>query len=192
MLPEFPIAQEAIQKAWNEVFFKAMGHSDPMLSQIEIRVQKEGTRAFIGNTEIQFKRARVEHQCKLEIGKGIPYDEFFERAEHLGKEMAKQQAAICLEVLSKPGPHNAVFTKTDQPFSFEDFLSSLEGMEIDFDAAGMPKWPTGFVGSEAYASILNNRDAWLLTEERTQRLAEFVERKRKDFNERAARRRSVD
>lgn len=115
MLPEFPIAQEAIQKAWNEVFFKAMGSSDPMLSQIEMRVQKEGSKAFIGNTKIQFKKAHVEYQWKPEIGKGIPYDEFFARAEQLGEEMAKQQAAICFEVLSKPGPRNAVFKKTDQP-----------------------------------------------------------------------------
>jgi len=170
MLPEFPIAQEAIQKVWNEVFFLAMGVSDPMISQFEIRVQKEGTRAFIGNTEIQFKKAHVEHQWKPEIGKGIPHDEFFARAEHLGEEMAKQQAAICFEVLNTPGPHNTVLKKTDRPFSFDDYLSSLEGMEIDFDAAGMPKWPTGFVNAEAYASVQNNREAWSLTEVRQQRL----------------------
>ncbi len=192
MLPEFSTAQDAIQKAWNEVFFKALGLSDPLIAQIEVRVQKEGARAFIGNKEIQFKEAHVEHQWKPELGKGIPSDEFFARAERLGEEMARQQAAHCFEVLSTPGPHNAVLGKTDRPFCFDDFLSSLEGMEIDFDAAGMPKWPTGFVDGEAYASVKSNREAWALTEERHRRLAEFVERKRQEFNERETRRRLVD
>ena len=106
--------------------------------------------------------------------------------------MAQQQAAHCFEALSKPGLHNAVFEKTDRPFSFEDFLSSLERMEIDFDAAGMPKWPMGFVNAEAYASVQSNREAWSLTEERQRLLAEFVELKRKEFDEREARRRLVD
>jgi hypothetical protein len=192
MLPEFPTAQEAIQKAWNEGFFKALGLSDPLVAQVEVRVQKEGTKAFIGNTEIQFKKAHVEHQWKPENGKGIPFDDFFARAESLGQEMAKQQAAICFEALSTPGPHNAVFKGSDSAFCFEDFLSSLEGMEIDFDEAGMPKWPAAFVGGEAFASLRMNRKAWSLTEERQRRLAEFVERKRKDFDERKARRRLVD
>ena len=192
MLPEFPAAQEAIQKAWNEVFFKALRGSNPLLARLPIRVQKEGTKAFIGNTEIQFKKARVEYQWKSEVGKGMPVDEFFAHAEHLGEEMAKQQAAICYEVLSVPGPHNAVFKGTNRPFCPDDFLSSMEGMEIDFDSAGQPMWPRTFLGSEAYASVQNNWETWSSTEEGQQRLAEFVEKKRKEFNEREARRRLVD
>jgi hypothetical protein len=192
MLPEFPAAEDAIQKAWNRIFFEAVGLSDPLIAQLDVRVQKEGKRAFVGETEIEFKKARVEHQWKPEQGKGIPSDEFFGIAKRLGEEMARQQALHCFEVLSTPGPHNAAIEKNDRPFSFDDFLSGLEGMEIDFDAQGMPKWPTGFVTPEAFASVQNNREAWSLTDERHRRLSEFVVRKRKEFDEREARRRLVD
>jgi hypothetical protein len=194
MLPEFPVAHDAIQKIWNEAFFKALSGSDPLISEIEVRTQKEGRRAFIGDEEIQYKSAHVEHQWKPESGKGIPFAEFVARAKQLGAEMAKQQAAICFKVLSVPGPRNAVFEKkkTEGPFSFDDFLSSLEKMEIDFDAVGMPKWPTGYFDAETIASIRNNSGAWQMTDERNRRLADFVEEKKKEFNEREARRRLVD
>jgi hypothetical protein len=46
MLPEFPRAQEAIQNVWNKLMFVALGFSDPLMSQIPVRLQKEGKGAL--------------------------------------------------------------------------------------------------------------------------------------------------
>jgi hypothetical protein len=192
MLPEFPAAQDAIQKAWNEVFFKALGFSDPLIAELEFRVQKEGTRAFIGDSEMEYRKASVQHQWRPEAGKGLPFDEFFTLADKLGREMARQQAEHCFQVLSTPGPHNAVLERTDKQVSFDDFVLKMEGIELDFDKAGMPKWPMWFVAPDVYVSLQQNPEASRLTEERKQRLADLVLRKRKEFDEREARRRLVD
>jgi hypothetical protein len=192
MLPEFPIAQEAIASIWNAAFFDALGFSDPLIAEIDVRVQKEGHKATIGAAEIQFRRSSVVHQWKPEIGRGIPFHEFLELARCLGKDLARQQAAHTFEVLSKPGPHNAVFESADGRFFFEDFLSSVERMELDFDSAGRPKWPTCFVGSDALASLQRDLMAWERTAACRKRVEELVTKKREEFNEREARRRLVD
>jgi len=192
MLPEFPVAHDAIQTAWNETFFKALGFSDPFIAELGVRVQKEGTRAFIGDSEIEYRRASVQHQWKPVVGEGLPLNEFFALADKLGREMARQQAEHCFEILSTPGPHNAVLERSDKPLSFDDFISKMEGMEIDFDSAGMPKWPTWFLAPDAFIDLQFNREAWHLTENRKELLAQLVARKRKEFDEREDRRRLVD
>ena len=191
MLPEFPTAQEAIQDAWNKAFFKALGFSDPLLSGIQVRVQTEGNRAIVGASEIEFQKASVLYQAKPEVGTGIPFDEFFALARRLGANMAQQQAKHIFKVMSQPGPQNAVLESADGVFAFEDFMSALEGMEIDFDASGAPQWPTFYLAPSAAARMEEQREAWNRNDECRKRLADLVTRKRKEFDERETRRRLV-
>lgn len=192
MLPEFPVAQEAITLAWNKAFFQALGSSDPLISEIQVRVQKEGTRAFIGTNEIEFQRASVGFQWKPEKGVGIPFDEFFAIAQRMGRDMARQQAEHMFKVLSRPGPCNAVIESADGNISFDYFLSKLEEMEIDFDSKGRPQWPSFFLEPIWAAKMEQKQEEWNRNEEYRKCFANLVERKRKEFNERAARRKLVD
>ena len=192
MLPEFPAAQDAIKQAWSKAFFDGMKTSDPFLQQLEVRVQKEGTRAFVGNEEIKFQLTRVQQQCEIECGRGISFDDYLERAAQLGRDMAREQAKHCFEVLNTPGPRHAMVEKVGTGFSFDDFLEKMETMEIDFDKDGKPQWPTWYLDPVAYAAVQRDRDTFGLNPERMQRLAGLVAKKRKEFDEREARRRLVD
>jgi len=193
MLPEFPNAQEAIKKAWNRRLFKALGFSDPLISRIPLHVQREGNKAMVGATETKFRMLKAEHQWKPAIGQGIPLDDFFALADRLGDDMARQQAQHTMEILAEqPSTRHSVLKKTEGSFSFDDVLSELERMEIDFDERGMPMWPTVFLGTPALQSFVQNSKAHELNEERRKRMSDLVARKRKEFDEREARRRLVD
>ena len=101
MLPEFPRAYDAIQKVWNRVLFNAAGFSDPLISQVTVRVQREGHRAFLGESETEYKAQSVSHQWKPEVGKGIPTEEFFGVPLRIGKEMAMKQAKGFYEAMCR-------------------------------------------------------------------------------------------
>jgi hypothetical protein len=190
VLPEFPRAQQAIQKVWNKLLFKAAGFSDPLISDVPIRVQKEGHRAFWGDSEIEYKPARVSCQWKLEDGKGIPTEDYFEMSEKLGREMAEQQAKRMFEILDTPTPRSAFLDRDEGPITFDLWATKMESVEVDFDAAGIPQWPRWYLAPDVvgeFEAAMKN-----LTIEQQARLHQLVDTKRKEFNERTARRRLVE
>jgi hypothetical protein len=194
MLPEFPIAEEAIKSVWNKRLFKALGFSDPIVSQIPLRVQREGNKAAIGTNEIELHPISAECKWKLEIGQGIPLDDYFALADQMGSDLARQQALGTLKALTeKPGPHHTLFkTPKDERISFEEFVSKIEGMEIDFDAQGLPNWPQIFLSENACEQFYKDFKAHENDESRLKRIELMVAKKRKEFDEREARRRLVD
>jgi hypothetical protein len=191
MLPEFPRAYDAIQKVWKRVLFNAAGFSDPLISQLTVRVQREGHRAFLGESETEYKAQRVSHQWKPEVGKGMPTEEFFRLPLRIGKEIAIKQAKGVFEAMSEPSPHTGTLSKSDGPLTFDLWLEKMESFDLDFDEKGVPRWPQWFVSEEAMAEFRAQmkRD---LTPEQRQRQAELVARKRKQFDERENRRRLVE
>ena len=68
----------------------------------------------------------------------------------------------------------------------------MESFDLDFDKNGVPRWPQWFVSEEAMAEFVAQMNEGNLTPEQTQRLAQLVARKRKEFDERENRRRLVD
>ncbi len=193
MLPEFPRAYDAIQKVWNRVLFNAARFSDPLISQVTVRVQREGHRAFLGESETEYKAQSVSHQWKPEVGKGIPTEEFFGVPLRIGKEMAMKQAKGVYEAMSsKPSPHTGTLSKSDGPLTFDLWLEKMESFDLDFDENGVPRWPQWFVSEEAIAEFRAQMNQGDLTPEQKQRQAELVARKRKEFDERENRRRLVE
>jgi hypothetical protein len=192
MLPEFPRAYDAIQKVWNRVLFNAAGFSDPLISQLTIRVQREGHRAFLGESETEYKAQRVSHQWKPEIGKGMSTEEYFGLPLRIGKEMAMKQAKRIFEAMSGPSRHTGTLSKNDGPLTFDLWLQKMEDFDLDFDDNGLPRWPQWFVSEEAMAEFRAQMNQGTLTPEQTQRQGELVARKRKEFDERESRRRLVE
>jgi hypothetical protein len=192
MLPEFPRAYDAIQKVWNRLLLSAAGFSDPLVSQLTVRLQREGHRAFLGESETDYKAQSVSHSWKPEIGKGISTDEFFGLAARFGKEMAMKQAKGVFEAMSEPSSHVGILSNSDGPLTFDLFLKKMESFELDFDENGMPRWPQWFVSEEALVEFRAQMDKGGLTPEQKQRQAELVARKRKEFDERENRRRLVE
>jgi hypothetical protein len=192
MLPEFPRAYDAIQKVWNRVLFNAAGFSDPLISQLTVRVQREGHRAFLGESETEYKAHSVSYQCKPEIGKGIATEEFFELPVRIGKEMALKQAKGVFEAMSKPTRHTGTLSKNEGPLTFDLWLAKMESFDLDFDKNGVPRWPQWFLSEQALAEFRDQMNQGNLTPEQRQRLAQLVARKRKEFDERENRRRLVD
>jgi len=192
MLPEFPRAYDAIQKVWNRILFDAAGFSDPLISQIAVRVQREGHRALQGEVEIDYKPMSIAHQWKAEVGKGMSTDEFFDLPFRLGKEMATGQAREVFETMSQPTPRSGSIARSEGPLTFERWLSKMEGFEIDFDEHGVPRWPQCFLSEDALGEIKASMNDGKLTAEQNQQMLELVAKKRKEFDERETRRRLVE
>lgn len=190
MLPEFPKARQAIQKAWNKVLLEASRISDPLVSKVAVRAQREGNRAYWGETEIEYNRKSVSYEVPIESAKGVPTEKYFEIAENLGREIAEGQARSIFAALETPGPRNAAITTTEGPLTFELWLSKVEQMEIDFDNSNKPKWPSFYLSPNA---TLELKHALLnMSQEQKVKLEQLIEIKRREFNERASRRRLVD
>ena len=192
MLPEFPRAYDAIQKVWNRILFDAVGFSDPLISQIAVRVQREGHRSLQGESELEYKAMSVSHQWKPEVGKGIPTEEFFGLPRQLGKEMATGQAKDVFEAISQPTSRSGAIDRSEGPLTFELWLRKMEAFEIDFNEDGMPQWPQWFLSNNAIGELKASMKDGDLTTGQTQRMAELVARKRREFDEREARRRLVE
>jgi hypothetical protein len=65
-------------------------------------------------------------------------------------------------------------------------------MDVDFGKDGLPKWPTIVLAKDAHAEFREKLPQWLEDPEHKQKLVELVQLKRKEFDERQARRRLVD
>lgn len=68
-----------------------------------------------------------------------------------------------------------------KPFTFETYLASLENLELGFDRDGNPEWPSLIVGPEM-AKYLQSLPP--PTPEQQKRLADLIERKRRDHDAR--------
>ncbi len=190
MLPEFPRAHEAIQKVWNKLMFAALGFSDPLMSQIPIRPQKEGNRAAFGDSPITYQKKSVSYKWSPEVGQGIPTEKFFEMPLELGKQMAQKQAKAVFTLIEKPTPHTGTIRKEEGPLDLDFWISKMESFEINFDENGIPLWPKFFLSEDALVEIRQSMGS--PTPEQVQKLAELVAQKRREFDEREARRRLVD
>jgi hypothetical protein len=190
MLPEFPRAHEAIQKVWNKLMFAALGFSDPLMSQIPIRPQKEGNRAAWGDSPVTYKKKSVSYKWSPEVGRGIPTEKFFGMPLELGKQMAQKQAKDVFTLIEKPTPHTGTIKKEEGPVNLDLWISKMESFEINFDENGVPLWPQFFLTEDAQVEILRSMSS--PTPEQIQKLAELVAKKRREFDEREARRRLVD
>jgi hypothetical protein len=190
MLPEFPRAHEAIQKVWNKLMFAALGFSDPLISQIPIRPQKEGNRATYGDSPVNFRKKSVSYKWSPEIGKGISTEKFFGMPLELGKQMAQKQAKDIFTLIEMPTPYTGTIKKEEGPVNLDLWISKMESFEINFDENGVPVWPQFFLSEDALEEIRLSMSS--PTPEQVKKLAELVAKKRKEFDEREACRRLVD
>lgn len=65
-----------------------------------------------------------------------------------------------------------------EALSHDVLCQMLEKMQLDFDAEGNPKMPTAFMSPEAVEKLMANPP----TAENDRRLADIIERKRREFN----------
>jgi hypothetical protein len=191
MLPEFPKARQKMLELWNKAFFSSLHRSHPFLADIAIRVQKEGTAAFIGGSEINYKRAASTCSFDMRRAEGMSPEEFFGMATQLGSELGRQQAEGVFQAMSIPSPHSRP-VQWSGPLQFETFLDTWEKMEINFGEDDLPQWPAVVLGKEALAEVRAKLPQWLEDPKNKEKWSELVERKRKEFDEREARRRLVD
>jgi hypothetical protein len=192
MLPEFSKARRKMNELWNRAFFLALYGGEPLLTQMPLRVQKEGDRAFIGNSEMDYKQCSVKSSFKFKNAQGMSLDEFFGAPLNLGAEMAAQQARTVYDKLRTPSPHWTHFEWKPGELKFEQLLNIWEQMELDFGSDGKPKWPELHIPPVALEEVQTKLRQWHENSEYRKKIEHLIERKRKEFNERETHRRLVD
>jgi hypothetical protein len=169
-----------------------MNGGDAFLSQIPVRVQKEGDTAQMGGGDMDYKLCSVNFSFPARNAQGMSEEEFFGAPFKLGAQMAGQQAQTVFEKMKTPSPHGMPLAWKIGELKFEQILEVWEKMEIDFDGDGKPRWPTIVLQPDAQAEIRAKLPKWHEDPEFRKKWEELIERKRKEFDEREARRRLVD
>lgn len=189
MLPEFPKAKKRTNELWMAAMMAGM-RSDPFLAGIAIRVQKEGRRAKVDGTETNYVPASVTTTLKAEVGRGQTVDEFYDSAEALGKKMGEQQAKHLFKVMEQP-------SEVSQPFNFgpeitiDDILGVWDKMFVSFKD-GKPQWPPITSSPDVLERLHVIIEQSLHDPVARTKWQALVDKKRKQFDEREARRRLVD
>lgn len=192
MLPEFPKSRRKMTDLWSEAFFCGLNGTEAFLSQIAVRAQKEGDAAQIGGVNIKYTKLSVGSSFKPNAGEGMSDEEFFNSAFSLGEQMAGEQAKVVFEKMKVPSPHGMPLEWKPGELRFEQILDIWEKMEIRFGDDGMPQWPMIVLAPAAKAEFYDKLQKLHENPEYREKWARLVERKRKEFNEREARRRLVD
>lgn len=164
---------------------------DPLLADIPVRVQKEGHTARIGDADMDYKLCSVTTQLPSRIGEGLSVAEFYDAAEEIGNKMAEQQAKILFAKMSEPSAISQPISFGPN-MSFDDMLSIWEKMEVRFDRAGTPIWPTIFSNEEGNAAVKQILLEAAEDPESRRKWSALIKKKRREFDEREARRRLVE
>ncbi len=178
-----------MKEMWSAAFFQGM-HGDPLFAGLPVRVQKEGNRARIGGSEMNYINISAGGSLPARIAEGQSVAEFYDSAESMGKQMGEQQAKHLFEKMSEPSIVAQTINITEET-TFDDLLALWDKMEVRF-IKGMPHWPSIISnqrGLDIVRSLIEcaqedpaSREKWRL----------LIEKKQKEFNEREARRRLVD
>lgn len=177
---------------WNMSFFNGLKGNESYLTEIPVRVQKEGGAAFVGGGDMDYKRLSVTSSFSISNAEGMSAADFFSTPFKLGAEMAGQQAKVLFDAMSKPSPHGMPFQWKPGELKFEQLLEIWEKMEVDFDSDGKPKWPMMFIPPEANEELKECLRKGHENAASHKKWQELVDHKRKEFDEREARRRLVD
>jgi hypothetical protein len=192
MLPEFPKARRKMLDLWNAAFFSGMNGADAFLSQIPVRVQKEGSTAYIGGGEMDYKLCSVNFSFPARDAQGMTEEEFLGAPFRLGTQMAGEQAKLVFNVLKTPSPHGMPLEWKPGELQFDQVLEIWEKMEVNFRSDGMPQWPAIVPQPEAWSELMEKLKLWDSDPACRKKWGELVARKRKEFDERQAHRRLAD
>ncbi len=189
MLPEFPKAKKRTDELWLAAMMAGM-RSDPLVAGIAIRVQKEGRRANVDGAEINYTHASATTRLQTHVGRGESVEEFYNSAEALGKQMGEQQARQLFMIMEQP-------TEVSQPFNFspnvtiDDILGVWDKMYVRFKD-GEPQWPPITSSPDVLERLHGIIEQSLQDPAARAKWQALIDKKRKEYDEREARRRLVD
>jgi hypothetical protein len=192
MLPEFAKAHRVMNDLWNHAMFAGLNGTDALLSEIPVRVQREGNAAFIGGGEMEYKTCSVEFSITARNAEGMTRDEFLGTPFKVGAEMAAKQVQNVFESIKESSAHTTMFSWEPGKLTLDVLLEAWSSMEVQFGEDGKPEWPTAVMAPESITEIQQMMPKWLEDPECRRKWGELTERKRKEFDEREARRRLVD
>jgi len=140
------------------------------------------------------KFAPVEFSLPARDGEGMTDEDYLGTAVKLGAEMAAKQVQGVFKSIGKPTAHTTSFSWEAGELTLDVLLEawSWSPMEVRFGADGKPEWPTAVMSPEAIVEFHEKIPIWLNDPECRRKWGELTERKRKEFDEREARRTLVE
>lgn len=190
MLPEFPKARESMSDLWIREVFNSFNKGRHPIGNVRTKPQREGESARFGDEQIDYKKISASYEfCKQTHG--LSYQEFIASARQMGDSLAEQRLTGIIEHLRKnPIPGAAAFDFSG-PITFERFFDLCSKVEFRFakdNSVILPEFNNPIVDAEISAQL----EHWLAEPDAKSRWEELLRLKRKEFDEREARRRLVD
>jgi hypothetical protein len=198
MMPIFPKARNAMKNVFTKEIFRAMWDVCPVLKQIRVRPQSEGTessyeRADGRIVETNYNLRKVERRWTTRDAQGLSPEAFLQTATDIGAEMGEKMLADILETVKQATEEvGNVVNCEGKGMTFEKFLEMTAKTYTEFDSFGRPYQKDFLASPETCQQLARNLKDWTSDPAKRAALEQVIDQHRKAFNEREACRRMVD
>lgn len=198
MLPSFPKARQAMQKAFNDEFTRVRKETHPVMDRVQIRVMSEGSNMSLrredgSEQEMDFQVLSVKRSVQPQDATGLSPEDFLELAGGMGKEVADQMFDQLMSVLSDATDATGNVTESrGKGITFEAFLETCDKIYTDFDDENEFRERTLLISPVAAEQWKIDAPQWLTDPEKVAALERVKIKKLKEYHEREARRTMVD
>jgi hypothetical protein len=139
---------------------------------------------------MDYKKISASYTHPKREAEGMSHEEFISSARELGNSLAKQRLdGIVAELENNPNA-GAVIYNPSIALTFDSFLALFSKVVVEFKGE-VPVLPK-FNDERQQQAIDAKLEEWVKTDPTAARWKAFLETKRKEFDEREARRRLVD
>jgi hypothetical protein len=197
MLPVFPNALKAMDKAFREEVERASHGKYPWMAKIPRFQQTEGDKANLQHpggkiVEMDYRKVSFMRTFSYEEAFGMSPEEFLEMAASMGEEMANARFDRFLAVINESTEESGNIVRSSSGLSFEALVQTLTMLEADFDQAGMPEEKFLLLSPEMAEQLRQSEKEWMSDPAKLEILTSIQNQKKREYYEREARRTMVD
>jgi len=197
-LPLYPQLKMTLEKWLMQIFERAARQELGPFAESPRFIQHEGTTHRYNTVEGQ-ERSTNYQEIMLEFGLDraqivdMEFDDLLKLVIEKGREFGGQRARYHYQVINEVTEETGnVVDAKGQPVTLELLFEMFEGLHVAFDERGNPRLPTIVIHpnmAPRFQELVQQADA---DEASKVRMAEIIERKRKEWNEEQDRRKLVD
>lgn len=197
MLPIFPKAQQILDDEWSKRMFAARTEVFPAAYHPPVRPIVEARSSDYQRDDgkinpLQLKRKTVSSQVDVSHGRGLTLELFDAKAKELGHAVGKQMFQGMLDAVNEAAKEtgNTVAIKKGA-ITQADLLKIFDTPAESFDEQGNSNM-TFVLNPELARELAEKELQWSRDPKFVAQITELKQRKRREFDEREARRRLVD
>jgi hypothetical protein len=199
MLPDFPVAKEALLHMLQRFIDSEVAHAEPFLGKVPKYIRHEGKDAILRRADGSVERASLQESAaemvlSREEMRTLGFDVLAGKLVKLAKDLAGQQAGFLFGKINEMAESAGnVTVARGGKFNKELFLEALQRLEIGFDpVTGEATGPAMVIPESREREFQDEISSWDDDPEFKRRFDEIIASKKEDWHAREADRKLVD